>query len=67
MNIMNKIDWSNPPSTITFAIDYPNSSGAYTTDYPCPVCQATIEEICECVDEIYVCNPETNEPEPQCN
>lgn len=67
MNILNKLDWANnPPSTITFCIDYPAAGGSqFQPNRPCPVCQDTIEQVCACVEEIYVCD-ENDNPEPQC-
>ena len=66
MNILNKIDWaSNPPSSITFCISYPAAGGQYAPNRPCPNCQQTINQVCACVDQIYVCD-ENNNPEPQC-
>ena len=67
MNILNKINWaSNPPRTITFCISYPSAGpGGSQPDRPCPACQQTINQVCACVDQIYVCD-ENNNPEPQC-
>jgi Domain of unknown function (DUF4150) len=66
MNILNKIDWANnAPSSITFCIDYPAAGGQAVPNRPCPNCQQTIQQVCACVEQIYVCD-ENNNPEPQC-
>lgn len=67
MKILNKIDWANnPPSTITFCISYPASGpNGGQPDCPCPTCQNTINQVCACVEQIYVCD-DTNTPQPQC-
>jgi hypothetical protein len=65
MNILNKIDWKNPPAAITFAIDYPNKSKQYEDDMPCPTCDDFIRQACRCI-QIYVCDPKTNQPKSQC-
>jgi len=68
MNILNKIDWKkNPPSTITFAISYPAAGdNGGKPDLPCPVCQETINKVCACVEQIYICDAKSNKPKPQC-
>lgn len=66
MNILNKINWaSNPPRVIAFCIDYPAVGGQYDANCPCPTCQTTINQVCACVDQIYVCD-ENDQPQPQC-
>lgn len=68
MNILNKIDWKkSPPSTITFAISYPAAGdNGGKPDLPCPVCQETINKVCACVEQIYICDAKSNKPKPQC-
>jgi len=65
MKVLNNMDWNNPPASIVFAINYPNTSGQNEPDQPCPKCEKFMAKACKCI-EIYVCNPDTNEPESKC-
>jgi Domain of unknown function (DUF4150) len=67
MNILNKMDWvNNPPKVITFCISYPAAGpNGGQPDCPCPNCQNTINQVCACVEQIYICD-ENNNPQPQC-
>lgn len=68
MKILDRIDWSNPPSTISFCVSYPGySSAGWEPDLPCPTCEETLREVCACVREIYICDANSNEPKPVCN
>ena len=67
MNILNKMNWTtSPPRIITFAISYPAAGpNGGQPDCPCPTCQNTINQVCACVDQIYICDANNN-PQPQC-
>jgi hypothetical protein len=66
MNILNKMSWTPPPSTITFCIEYPAAGPqGGQPNRPCPDCQDVIDQVCACVQQIYVCD-ENGNPEPQC-
>ena len=67
MNILNKIfaGYGPRPASVTFSISYPSVQGQYEPNMPCPACAEFIRKACVCI-EIYVCDPETNEPKSQC-
>ena len=54
------IDWNNPPSSITFATDWPARTNGQIdperADGPCEHCQDKLNEACECGLKIYICD-----------
>jgi hypothetical protein len=70
--MLENVDWDNPPQWVAFATDWPGYDRATgrpdpkLANGPCPDCQEKLDEACECGLKIILCDS-TGNPRDYCN